>query len=143
MNAAIDPGLSAEGGLPGGLGLARKAWAFHRKATLSGPHFKRLGMLAACALAVSDENAAGGIIVTAPTCASCGILPAVMRYLQETAADQEVAVLRALATAGLIGNLVKHNASISGAEVGCQGEVGTACAMAAGAATQNMAGTVR
>jgi len=143
MSAALDRGLSAQGVLPGGLGLARKAWAFHRKASLSGPHFKRLGTLAAYALAVSEENAAGGVIVTAPTCGSCGIVPAVMRYLQETVAEQEASLLRALATAGLIGNLVKHNASISGAEVGCQGEVGTACAMAAGAAAQFMAGTVR
>ena len=143
MRAALDRGLMAEGVLPGGLGLPRKAWAFYRKASLSGPHFKRLGTLAAYALAVSEENAAGGVIVTAPTCGSCGILPAVLRYLQETLADQGASVLRALATAGLIGNLVKHNASISGAEVGCQGEVGTACAMAAGAAAQFMAGTVR
>jgi L-serine dehydratase len=143
MRAALDRGLIAEGVLPGGLGLARKAWAFQRKASLSGAHFKRLGTLAAYALAVSEENAAGGVIVTAPTCGSCGILPAVLRYLQETVASQDVSILRALATAGLIGNLVKHNASISGAEVGCQGEVGTACAMAAGAAAQLMAGTVR
>ncbi len=143
MQAAIARGLRAEGVLPGGLGLPRKAWAFQRKAALSGPHFKRLGTLAAYALAVAEENAAGGVIVTAPTCGSCGILPAVLRYLQETVADQEEAILRALATAGLIGNLVKRNASISGAEVGCQGEVGTACAMAAGAAAQYMAGTAR
>ena len=143
MNAAMDRGLRAEGVLPGGLGVARKAWAFQRKASLSSPHFKRLGTLAAYSLAVSEENAAGGVIVTAPTCGSCGILPAVLRYLQQTLADtHEEAILRALATAGLIGNLVKHNASISGAEVGCQGKVGTACAMAAAAATQLMAGTV-
>ncbi len=90
---------------------------------------------------MSEENAAGGIIVTAPTCGACGTLPAVLRYLQETLSCSHEDIIRALATAGLIGNLVKHNASISGAEVGCQGEVGTACAMAAAAATQLHGGT--
>jgi L-serine dehydratase len=78
MQAAIERGLQAEGVLPGGLGLARKAWAFYRKATLSGSHFKRQGILAAYALAVSEENASGGQIVTAPTCGSSGVLPAVL-----------------------------------------------------------------
>jgi L-serine dehydratase len=143
MQAAIQRGLQAEGVLPGGLGLARKAWFFYRKASLSGAYFQRHGTLAAYALAVSEENASGGQIVTAPTCGSSGVLPAVLRYQQETLKCSDQAILRALATAGLIGNLAKHNASISGAAVGCQGEVGVACAMAAGAATQLMGGTVR
>jgi L-serine dehydratase len=143
MQSAIDRGLRAEGVLPGGLGLARKAWAFHRKAGLSGPLLQRGGRVSAYALAVSEENAAGGEIVTAPTCGSCGILPAVLKYLQAILDCSDDAVLRALATAGLIGNLAKHNASISGAEVGCQGEVGVACAMAAAAATQLLGGTPR
>lgn len=143
MRAAIERGLHAEGVLPGGLGLARKSWAFYRKATLSGTILQRAGLVSAYALAVSEENASGGVIVTAPTCGSCGILPAVLRSLQETLNCSEDAVLRALATAGLIGNLAKHNASISGAEVGCQGEVGVACAMAAGAAAQLLGGTSR
>jgi len=143
MSVAIDRGLRAEGVLPGGLGLPRKAWAFYRKANMSGPHLKRLGTLSAYALAVSEENAAGGVVVTAPTCGSSGIVPAVMRYLQENVDSHEEVTLRALATAGLIGNLVKNNASISGAQVGCQGEVGVACAMAAAAAAQFLAGTVR
>ncbi|HRK90023.1 MAG TPA: L-serine ammonia-lyase [Anaerolineales bacterium] len=143
MRAAIERGLHAEGVLPGGLGLARKSWSFYRKATLSGAVLQRAGLVSAYALAVSEENASGGVIVTAPTCGSAGILPAVLRSLQETLNCSDDAVLRALATAGLIGNLAKHNASISGAEVGCQGEVGVACAMAAGAAAQLLGGTAR
>ena len=143
MSAAIERGLRAEGVLAGGLGLQRKAWAFYRKASMSSTHLKRLGTLSAYALAVSEENASGGVVVTAPTCGSAGIVPAVLRYLQENVDNHEEGILRALATAGLIGNLAKHNASISGAQVGCQGEVGVACAMAAGAAAQFLAGTVR
>ncbi|MFZ5879150.1 MAG: L-serine ammonia-lyase [Chloroflexota bacterium] len=143
MQAAIERGLRAEGVLPGGLGVARKAWAFHRKANLSGPLLQRAGRVSAYALAVSEENASGGEIVTAPTCGSCGIVPAVLKHLHETLACSEDSILRALATAGLIGDIAKHNASISGAEVGCQGEVGVACAMAAGAAAQLLGGTAR
>ena len=143
MQAAIERGLHAEGVLPGGLGLARKSWSFYRKTILSGPVLQRAGLVSAYALAVSEENASGGEIVTAPTCGSCGIVPAVLRYLKEVLKCSDDAILRALATAGLIGNLAKHNASISGAEVGCQGEVGVACAMAAGAATQLLGGTSR
>jgi len=143
MRDAIERGIQTEGGLPDGLGLARKAWSFYRKASTTGSHFKRSALLSAYALAVSEENAGGGLVVTAPTCGSAGVLPATLRYAQETLHCPEDAILRALATAGLIGNLVKHNASISGAEMGCQGEIGTACAMAAGAATQLFGGTVR
>lgn len=148
MGVAIDRGLVQEGVLPGGLGVARRAWVIHRKMTIarntvaaSAPN--RFELLYAYALAVSEENASGGVVVTAPTCGSSGVLPAVLRYVQEITACSDDAVLRALATAGLIGNLVKHNASISGAEVGCQGEVGVACAMAAAAAAQLFGGTVR
>jgi L-serine dehydratase len=143
MQAAIERGLQAEGVLPGGLGLTRKAWVFHRQISVSGSNFLNEGLLPAYALAVAEENASGGIVVTAPTCGSCGILPAVLRHVQENTHCSDSAILRALATAGLIGNLVKHNASISGAEVGCQGEVGVACAMAAGAAAQLLGGTPR
>jgi L-serine dehydratase len=143
MCAAIQRGMQAEGVLPGGLGLARKSWAFYRKASLSGAMLQRAGMVSAYALAVSEENASGGEIVTAPTCGSSGILPAVLFYLQDILKCSQETVLRALASAGLIGNLAKYNASISGAEVGCQGEVGVACAMAAGAAAQLMGGTPR
>lgn len=143
MQASIERGLNAEGVLPGGLGVARKAWSFYRRIMLGGKSFMSEGFLPAYALAVSEENASGGMVVTAPTCGSCGVLPAVLRYTQENVACREETILRALATAGLIGNLAKFNASISGAEVGCQGEVGVACAMAAGAATQLLAGTPR
>ncbi|MDE6500115.1 MAG: L-serine ammonia-lyase, iron-sulfur-dependent, subunit alpha, partial [Rikenella sp.] len=99
------------------------------------------GVVYAYALATSEENAAGGEIVTAPTCGSSGVLPAVLFHLQQTRDFARTKLLRALATAGLFGNVVKHNASVSGAEVGCQGEVGVACAMAAAAACQLFGGT--
>jgi L-serine dehydratase len=143
MQAAIERGLQAEGVLPGGLGLSRKAWVFHRQIAVSGRNFLNDGFLPAYALAVAEENASGGIVVTAPTCGSCGIVPAVLRYVKENTHCSDSSILHALATAGLIGNLVKQNGSISGAEVGCQGEVGVACAMAAGAATQLLGGTPR
>ncbi len=143
MEAAIARGLETEGVLPGGLGVARKASVVWRKAMLGSAHVQRAGRLAAYALAVAEENAASGIVVTAPTCGSSGVVPAVLHYLKETLPLSETLILRALATAGLIGNLVKHNGSISGAEVGCQGEIGTACAMGAAAATQLLGGTVR
>ncbi|HKM07112.1 MAG TPA: L-serine ammonia-lyase, iron-sulfur-dependent, subunit alpha, partial [Sphaerochaeta sp.] len=94
------------------------------------------------ALAVSEENAGGGKIVTAPTCGSSGVLPGVLYYLSKHYKISKVKILRSLLTAGLIGNLVKTNGSISGAEVGGQGEVGVACAMASGAATQLLGGTI-
>jgi L-serine dehydratase len=143
MLATMERGLNAEGVLPGGLGMPRKAWSFYRKAMMAGSSSQRLGLISAYALAVNEENASGGQVVTAPTCGSSGTLPAAVRYVQETYHCPEDSVLRALATAGFIGNLVKHNASISGAQVGCQGEVGTACAMAAGGLTQLLGGTVR
>ena len=100
------------------------------------------GFVFAYALAVSEENAAGGKIVTAPTCGSCGVVPAVLYHLKKSKSFTEKRILHALATAGLFGNVVKQNASLSGAEVGCQGEVGVACAMAAAAATQLFGGSV-
>ncbi len=143
MSSAINQGLEHVGVLPGGLGLGRKAHTFYRKSGLYGSHMKNNARIWAYALAVSEENASGGMIVTAPTCGASGVLPAVLRYLNETLESSTEDTLRALATAGLIGNLVKYNASISGAEVGCQGEIGTACAMAAAAATQLHGGTAR
>lgn len=141
MEGAIARGLEAEGGLPGGLGLWRKAHSVHRQAERLSRMFRRTGFLAGFALAVSEENASGGLVVTAPTCGASGVLPAVLKYLRERNRLQRREILRALATAGLLGNLVKTNASISGAEVGCQGEIGTACAMAAGAAAQLLGGS--
>jgi len=142
MQDSIKRGLAAEGVLPGELKLARKAHSFKSQApNFSGPFKKRINIFA-YALAVSEENAGGGKIVTAPTCGASGVLPAVLFYFRKVYKVEKETVIRALATAGLIGNLVKTNASISGAEVGCQGEVGTACAMASGAATQMMGGTI-
>lgn len=143
MHDCMDRGLNTEGVLPGNLGLARKACSYVQKAALGGSELRRTGTLAAYALAVSEENAAGGTVVTAPTCGASGVVPAVLRYVKETMGSRPRAVLQALATAGLIGLIIKNNASLSGAEVGCQGEVGSACAMAAAAAAQLMGGTIR
>lgn len=143
MSQCIEQGLTKEGSLPGGLGLTRKARSFFRKSSLYGSHFLRDGHLCAYAHAVAEENACGEIIVTAPTCGSSGVLPAVLRYLMETLECNRNDIIRALGVAGLVGNLVKHNASISGAEVGCQGEVGTACAMAAAAAVKLHGGSLQ
>lgn len=143
MQNAIERGLIAEGVLPGGIGVARRAWTFQRKIRLSGGEMVKGGYLPSYALAVAEENASGGVVVTAPTCGSAGVLPAVLKHISDTVETPEVSILRALATAGLIGNLIKHNASISGAEVGCQGEIGAACAMAAAAAAQLMGGSIR
>ncbi|NOR74142.1 MAG: L-serine ammonia-lyase [Draconibacterium sp.] len=142
MQAAIKKGLSEEGSLPGGLKLPRKAQSFFQKGKSYATPFKRRSQLFAYALAVSEVNASGGEIVTAPTCGASGVLPAILLYAKKIYKSDKNGILKALATAGLIGNIVKTNASISGAEVGCQGEVGTACAMASGAATQLMGGTI-
>lgn len=142
MRCAVEQGLDAEGVLPGPLNLRRKAAAYHVKATGYKDNLRTRGLVFAYALAVSEVNASGGRIVTAPTCGSCGVLPGVLYHLWKSKDFSEMRILRAIATAGLIGNVVKHNASISGAEVGCQGEVGVACAMAAGAANQLFGGSV-
>jgi L-serine dehydratase len=141
MESSIERGLRGFGVLPGVIKLPRKARTYFARASSRGGPLARTGTLSAYGLAVSEENAAGGVVVTAPTCGGAGVVPAVVRFLRETLPAPEPALLRALATAGLVGNLVKTNASISGAAVGCQGEVGTACAMAAAAAAQLMGGT--
>ena len=141
MKAAVERGIEAEGVLPGGLGVRRKAVSYYVHAAGYNSSLKSRGLVYAYALAVSEENASGGEIVTAPTCGSCGIVPAVLYHLHTSKGFSEKRILRALATAGLFGNVVKHNASVSGAEVGCQGEVGVACAMAAAAASQLFGGT--
>lgn len=141
MQQAIAHGLEAEGVLPGGLRLRRKASDYLIRAKGYGGSIKSRGMVYAFALAVSEENAAGGKIVTAPTCGSCGVIPAVLFHLKESREFRDSRILRALATAALFGNVVRTNASVSGAEVGCQGEVGVACAMAAAAASQLFGGT--
>ena len=142
MQVSIIRGLSRDGVLPGILKLPRKAQSFYLKGKNYATPFKRRSQLFSYALAVSEENASGGKIVAAPTCGACGVLPAVLEHSRKVYKSDKTSILRALATAGLIGNLIKRNASISGAKVGCQGEVGTACAMASGAATQLMGGTI-
>lgn len=141
MREAVERGLEQEGILPGPLHLRRKAATYYVKALGYKDSLRSRGLVFAYALAVSEENASGGRIVTAPTCGSCGVLPAVLYHLWKHREFSEVRILRALATAGLVGNNVKQNASISGAEVGCQGEVGVACAMAAAAAIQLFGGS--
>ena len=141
MKAAVERGLEAEGVLPGGLGVRRKAVSYYMKASGYSSNLKSRGLVYSYALAVSEENASGGMMVTAPTCGSCGVLPAVLYHLYLSRGFSEKRILRALATAGIFGNVVKTNASISGAEVGCQGEVGVACAMAAAAASQLFGGS--
>lgn len=141
MEASIERGINHEGVLPGPLHLARKAPTYYVKASGYKPNLQTKGLVFSYALAVSEENASGGIIVTAPTCGSSGVVPAVLYHLANGHGFKDKRILHALATAGLIGNIVKQNASISGAEVGCQGEVGVACAMAAAAACQLFGGS--
>ena len=141
MKTAVERGINKEGRLPGPLNLRRKAQTYYVKADGYRDNLKSRGLVFAYALAVSEENASGGVIVTAPTCGSSGVLPGVLYHLWKSRNFTDEQMLRALATAALIGNVVKHNASISGADVGCQGEVGVACAMAAGAASQLFGGS--
>ncbi len=143
MKKSISRGLENEGVLPGPLGIRRKASSYYIKSKTMERYLQKTSRLFAFALAVSEENACGGKIVTAPTCGSAGILPSVLLFMQETFEFTDRRIVRALATAGLVGNLIKENASISGAEVGCQGEVGTACAMASAAAAQLAGGSTK
>jgi L-serine dehydratase len=143
MRECVQRGVSTEGVLPGSLHLSRKAADYHARAKLSSTHLRRAVLLFSYALGASEENAAGGLVVTAPTCGSCGVLPAVLLYLKKSHEHTDHEIYCALATAGLVGNIVKFNGSISGAEVGCQGEVGTACAMASAAAAQLLGATPR
>ena len=141
MQAAVERGINHEGRLPGPLNIARKAPTYYVKASGYKQSLQTRGLVYAYALAVSEENASGGTIVTAPTCGASGVLPAVLYHLSRGHNFSDTRILHAMATAGLIGNIVKQNASISGADVGCQGEVGVACAMASGAACQLFGGS--
>lgn len=141
MQQAVEDGLQNEGVLPGPIHLQRKATIYFVKANGYKPSLQSRGLVHAYALAVSEQNASGGTIVTAPTCGSSGVMPAVMYHMKHGHDFSDLRILRALATGGLFGNLVKQNASISGADVGCQGEVGVACAMAAAAVCQLFGGT--
>lgn len=141
MKESVERGLKREGRLPGPLNLPRKAPTYYVKATGYKQSLQTRGLVYAYALAVSEENASGGTIVTAPTCGACGVLPAVLYHISKSHEFTDKQILHALATAGLVGNIVKKNASISGADVGCQGEVGVACAMASAASCQLFGGS--
>lgn len=141
MKESVVRGINHEGRLPGPLNLMRKAPTYYVKASGYKRELQTRGMVYAYALAVSEENASGGTIVTAPTCGACGVLPAVLYHCQHGHDFNDTKILHAIATAGLVGNIVKQNASISGADVGCQGEVGVACAMASAAVCQLFGGS--
>lgn len=134
MKSAIHQGLSTRGVLGGGLGVERKAQYLYNQTHIDESDITRENRLVcAYAFAVSEHNADGGVIVTAPTCGACAVLPSVLKYMQDKKGFSDEQICRALAVGGLVGNLVKTNASISGAECGCQAEIGTACSMAAAA----------
>ena len=134
MKNAIQDGLNTTGILPGGLKVQRKAKSLYEQNTDGlSPALQEFQAIAAYAYAVAEQNADNGTIVTAPTCGACGVLPAVLKYAQDTKGFTDEQIIRGLATAGIIGSLTKRNASISGAECGCQAEIGTACSMAAAA----------
>ena len=134
MKESVRAGLSVSGELPGGLHVERKAQHLFEQRHMDESQTTRENRLVcAYAFAVAEQNAGGGTIVTAPTCGACGVVPAALLYMQEQRGFSDTEVLRALAVGGLIGNLIKHNASISGAECGCQAEIGTACSMCAAA----------
>lgn len=141
MKESVERGLDHEGALPGPLNLPRKGPIYYVKASGYKQSLQSRALVYAYALSVSEENASGGTIVTAPTCGSCGVLPGVLYHLAKGHNFSDTRILHALATAGIFGNVVKQNASISGADVGCQGEVGVACAMASAAACQLFGGS--
>ena len=137
MRSAVERGLQTEGILPGGLRLTRKAkYLYHKRCYNESADVAMNRVIAAYAYAVSEENAAENLVVTAPTCGSCGVLPSILYYMQEDRGFPEEEILDALAVAGLVGNVIRTNASISGAECGCQAEIGSACSMAAAAVAQ-------
>ncbi|MBQ9714594.1 MAG: L-serine ammonia-lyase [Clostridia bacterium] len=130
MKASVERGVKKTGILPGGLEVERRAKVLYDGAVANeGIEMREQRLVCAYAFAVGEENASGGTIVTAPTCGACGVLPAVLVYSQQKNGYSDEQIIQALATAGLIGNLIKTNASISGAECGCQAEIGSACSM--------------
>ena len=134
MKSSVHDGLTTSGVLPGCLGTQRRAQQLYNQRHIDeSAQTKENRLVCSYAFAVSEQNASGGIIVTAPTCGSCGVVPSVLYYMQQTRGFSDEQILRALATGGLIGNIIKTNASISGAECGCQAEIGSACSMAAAA----------
>ena len=141
MQRTVEEGLANDQAIPGGLHLRSKAKRYYIRASSYKPSLQSRSLVMSYALATSEQNARGGRIVTAPTCGSAGVVPAVLYHLKVNHGFSDQDILKALATAGLFGNIIKHNASIAGAEVGCQGEVGSACVMAAVAANQLFGGT--
>lgn len=134
MQRSIDEGIQQEGLLPGDLEVKRKAPQLYKRVMKNEPsEIKENRLVSAYAFAVNEMNASGGTIVTAPTCGASGTMPAVLKYMSERHGFSDEKMIDALATAAIIGNVIKHNASISGAEAGCQAEVGSACSMAAAA----------
>ncbi len=134
MKSTVREGLSMEGVLPGGLEVERKAkYLYAQRHMDETPETRENRLVCAYAYAASEQNAGGGMITTAPTCGASGVLPAVLFYMQEKKGFTDFEIAKALAAAGIIGSIVKQNASISGAEAGCQAEIGTACSMAAAA----------
>ncbi len=141
MQQTIEEGLLDDRVIAGGLNLRSKAHQYFIRASAFKPSLQSRALVIAYALASSEQNANGGRIVTAPTCGSCGVLPAVLYHLKKNHNFSDREILRAMATAGLFANIIKTNASISGAEVGCQGEIGSACVMAAVASNQLFGGS--
>ena len=133
MRSSVEEGLQKDGILPGGLKIERKAKTLHDQVPHSLPQVRELQLVCAYAYAVAEQNADNGTVVTAPTCGACGVVPAVLYYMQKQHHYSDEKVARALAVGGLFGNLIRRNASISGAECGCQAEIGTATCMAAAA----------
>ena len=134
MKLTVREGLSKEGILPGGLEVERKAkYLYAQRHMDETPETRENRLVCAYAFAASEQNAGGGMITTAPTCGASGVLPAVLYYMQEKKGFTDFEIAKALAAGGIVGNVVKQNASISGAEAGCQAEIGTACSMAAAA----------
>lgn len=131
MKNSIQRGLITEGTLPGGLNVKRKAKKIYNLVKDETPKEKEMRMISAYAYSVAEENASGGIVVTAPTCGAAGIIPALLYYYEENLHLNNIMIENALAVAGIIGNVVKNNAAISGAYAGCQSEIGTACSMGA------------
>jgi len=141
MKSTIEEGLNDDSLLPGPIHLRSKARRYFIRAKGLTPNLRTTSLVSSYALATSEQNARGGIVVTAPTCGSCGVVPAVLYHLHMEHSFSDMVIIKALETAGLFGNIIKTNASLSGAEVGCQGEVGSACVMAAVATNQVFGGT--
>lgn len=134
MKDCVEKGLAASGELEGGLGVERKAQFLYNQRHIDESEVTRENRtVCAYAFAVGEQNASAGTVVTAPTCGACSVMPAALKYMQEKKGFSDEAILRALAVGGIVGSIVKTNASVSGAECGCQAEIGTACSMTAAA----------